>query len=189
MPVGNHPVARTILKKGDYGSFMLQKISELERRSGIKLGMAKKILLAETGTVEQVLSVLTGSNVMVKVIEQKENTRTIIRQSLIVDEAGRVLIKARSKVFTSSLPAKVVRQIKRQESGIGSIIASSGLETFRKIVEIGYDPVGRSVFRKYQIIYGKKVSFEIREELVGIEWTGWDLNPRPQQCQCRILPD
>ena len=21
------------------------------------------------------------------------------------------------------------------------------------------------------------------------EWTGWDLNPRPQQCQCRILPD
>ena len=20
-------------------------------------------------------------------------------------------------------------------------------------------------------------------------WTGWDSNPRPQQCQCRILPD
>ena len=148
---------------------MLQKIAELERRSGIRLGMAKKILLAETGTVEQVLSILTGSTVMVRVVEQKENARTIARQSLIVDYAGRVLIRAHSKVFTRILPAKVVSQIKRQESGIGSIIASSGLETFRKIVELGYDPAGRSVFRKYQIIYRKKVAFEIREELVGIE--------------------
>ncbi|HUG96919.1 MAG TPA: hypothetical protein VMJ94_05215, partial [Nitrososphaera sp.] len=123
----------------------------------------------ETGTVEQVLSILTGSTVRVKVVEQKENARTIIRQSLIVDDAGRVLIRARSKVFTSSLPARVVIKIKRQESGIGSIITSSGLETFRKIVEVGYDPASRSVFRKYQIIYRKKVAFEIREELVGIE--------------------
>jgi chorismate-pyruvate lyase len=169
MPVDNYPVARIILKKGDYGSFMLQKIAELERRSGIRLGMAKKILLAETGTVEQVLSILTGSTVRVKVVEQKENARAIIRQSLIVDDSGKVLIRARSKVFTRSLPAKVVSQIKRQESGIGSIITSSGLETFRKIIEVGYDPAVRTVFRKYQIIYRKKVAFEIREELVGIE--------------------
>lgn len=159
-------MARTILKKGDYGSFMLQKIAELERRSGIRLGMAKKILLAETGTVEQVLSILIGSTVRVKVVEQKENTRAITRQSLMMDDSGKVLIRAHSKIFTRSLPARVVSQIKRQESGIGSIIASSGLETFRKIVEIGYDPAGRSVFRKYQIIYRKKVAFEIREELV-----------------------
>lgn len=162
-------MVRTILKKGDYGSFMLQKIVELERRSGIRLGMAKKILLAETGTVEQVLSILTGSTVRVRVVEQKEHTRTIARQSLIVDDVGKVLIRAHCKVFTRVLPAKVVSQIKRQQSGIGSIIASSGLETFRKIVELGYDPAGRSVFRKYQIIYRKKVAFEIKEELVAIE--------------------
>jgi chorismate-pyruvate lyase len=168
MPADNHSVARTTLKKRDYGIFMLQKIAELERRSGIKLGMAKKILLAETGTVEQVLSILTGSTVMVRVVEQKENTRTIARQSLIVDDAGKVLIRAHSKVFTRILPENVVSQIKRQQSGIGSIIASSGLETFRKIVEVGYEPAGRSVFRKYQIIYRKKVAFEIREELIGI---------------------
>lgn len=169
MPVDSHPVAHTILKKSDYGSFMLQKIAELERRSGIRLDMAKKVLLAETGTVEQVLSILTRSTVTVKVVEQKENSRTITRQSLIVDDKGRVLIRAQSKVFSRNLPAKVVSQIKRRESGIGSIIASSGLETFRKIVEVGYNPAGKSFFRKYQIIYRKKVAFEIREELIGIE--------------------
>lgn len=169
MPMDTHPVARTILKKGDFGSFMLQKIAELEGRSGVRLGLAQKVLLAETGTVEQVLSILTGSTVRVKVVEQKENARTITRRSIIMNDGGRVLIRANSKVFTRNLPAKVVSQIKRKQAGIGTIIASSGLETFRKIVQVGYDPASRSVFRKYQIIYRKKVAFEIREELVGIE--------------------
>lgn len=156
-----------VLRKGDFGGFMLQKIAELEARSGIQLGLAQKILLAETGTVEQVLSILTNSTIRVKVLEQKENARTITRQSIITNDAGRVLIKAHSKVFKRNLPAKVVSQIKRKESGIGTIIATHGLETFRKIVQVGYDPVSKSVFRKYQIICRKKVAFEIREELVG----------------------
>ena len=33
----------------DFGSHMLQKISELENKSNIKLPVTKKILLAETG--------------------------------------------------------------------------------------------------------------------------------------------
>lgn len=169
MPVDTytHTGRHMILRKGDFGSFMLQKIAELEARSGIQLGLAQKILLAETGTVEQVLSILTNSTIRVKVLEQKENARTITRQSIITNDAGRVLIKAHSKVFKRNLPAKVVSQIKRKESGIGTIIATHGLETFRKIVQVGYDPVSKSVFRKYQIICRKKVAFEIREELVG----------------------
>ena len=169
MPMDTHPVAGMILKKGDFGSLMLQKIAELEGRSGVRFGLAQKVLLAETGTVEQVLSILTGSTVRVKVVEQKENAKTITRRSIIMNDEGKVLIRAHSKVFMSSLPAKVVSQIKRKEAGIGTIISSSGLETFRKIVQLGYDPASRSVFRKYQIIYRKKIAFEIREELVGIE--------------------
>ncbi len=169
IPTDAHPVAGSILEKGDFGSFMLQRIAELEARFGIRLGLAQKVLLAETGTVEQVLSILTNSNVRVKVVEQKENARTIVRQSIITNDAGKVLIKAHSKVFKRNLQAKVVSQIKRKELGIGTIIASFGLETFRRIVEVGYDPTRRSVFRKYQIICRKKVVFEIREELTGIE--------------------
>ena len=157
-----------VLKKGDFGSFMLQKISELERRSGIRLKMVQKILLAETGTIEQVLSVLTGSSVRVNVVEQRENAKTISRKSVIVNDADKMLIRAYSKIFVCNLPEKIARQIKQRQLGIGTIIASSHLETFRKIIEVGYDPVNRWVFRRYQIIYRKKVAFEIREELVGV---------------------
>jgi chorismate-pyruvate lyase len=161
-------VAGTVLKKDDFGSFMLQKIFELEQRSGIRLGLAQKILLAETGTIEQVLSILTGSTVRVNVIEQRENARTIARKSVIMNDADKVLIRAYSKVLVCNLPEKIVRQIKQKQLGIGTIIASSHLETFRKIIEVGYEPTNRWVFRRYQIYYGKKVAFEIREELVGV---------------------
>jgi chorismate-pyruvate lyase len=161
-------VTGAVQKKDDFGSFMLQKISELERRSGIRLKMVQKILLAETGTIEQVLSVLTGSSVRVNVVEQRENAKTISRKSVIVNDADKVLIRAQSKVFVYNLPENIARQIKQRQLGIGTIIASSHLETFRKIIEVGYDPVNRWVFRRYQIIYRKKVAFEIREELVGV---------------------
>jgi chorismate-pyruvate lyase len=161
-------VTGAVLKKGDFGSFMLQKISELEQRSGIRLKLVQKILLSETGTIEQVLSVLTGSSVRVNVVEQRENAKTISRKSVIVNDAGKMLIRAHSKIFVCNLPEKIARQIKQRQLGIGTIIANSHLETFRKIIEVGYDPVNRWVFRRYQIIYRKKVAFEIREELVGL---------------------
>ena len=147
---------------------MLQNISELERRFGIKLGLAQKTLLVDICTTEQVLSVLTDSTVRVNVVEQSENETTISRESVLLDDADRVLIRAHSKIFVCNLPRKIVYQIRQKQLGIGTIIANSQLETFRKIIEVGYDPIKRCVIRKYQIIYKKNVAFEIREELTGI---------------------
>jgi len=161
-------VAGAIPKNGDFGSSMLQKISELERKSGIRLGLAQKTLLVDNCTTEQFLSVLTGSAVRVNVVDQSENETTISRESIILDDADRVLIRAHSKIFICNLPRKIANHIRQKQLGIGTIIANSQLETFRKIIEIDYDPVRRSVFRRYQIIYRKNVAVEIREELAGI---------------------
>jgi chorismate-pyruvate lyase len=161
-------VADVIPKNGNLESFMLQHISELERTVGIKLGLAQKTLLAENCTTEQVLSVLTGSAVRVNVVEQIENERTISRESVLLDDADRVLIRAHSKIFVCNLPKKIAHQIRQKQLGIGTIITNSQLETFRKIIEVGYDPVNRSVFRRYLIIYRKNVAFEITEELTEL---------------------
>ncbi|MFL6403687.1 MAG: hypothetical protein ACJ71M_09450, partial [Nitrososphaeraceae archaeon] len=56
----------------DFGIYMLQRISDLENTSHIKLSLFEKILLAETGTVEQVLTILTNSEVAIKILKQKE---------------------------------------------------------------------------------------------------------------------
>lgn len=157
----------TTVKKGDFGSMMLQKISELENKSGAKLNLLQKIVLAETGTVEQVLSVLTDSPIRVRVLSQKENLRMITRESIIESKhTGKPLIRAYSKAFASNLPSIALARIKQKQAGIGSIINSLELETFRRIIEVGYHPKDRLFFRRYQIIHNGKVAFEIREELL-----------------------
>jgi len=148
----------------DFGSHMLQSISELESRLNINLPLFEKILLVETGTVEQVLSILTNSETDVKILKQKESYKLILREIHIINKkTGEKLAYAKSNIIPSNLPHEIVMQIKRKYHGIGTIIISSELETFRKILKIGYNSKTRCVFRIYQIIYRGKVAFEIKE--------------------------
>ena len=156
-----------VLSRGkDFGSGMLSKFDELEEKSGIRLEVAQKILLAEIGTVEQVLSILSSEKVNVEVVSQKESRGVITRSSTIRTASGRVLVKAQSRILTRNIPRKVAQLLRAREYGIGSIIQELELETFRKITEIGYDPSSANLFRKYRITIAKKVGFEIREEFL-----------------------
>jgi chorismate-pyruvate lyase len=155
--------------QADFGSHMLQKISELEKKSAVRLGLAEKILLAETGTVEQILSILTESETMVTVKRQLESGGIIIRESWITNKkTGSKLIAARSKIFPQNLPRKAVDEVRRMEKGIGSIIFDLRMETFREILKIGYNSKAKYFFRIYRILYRGKVAFEIREEISKI---------------------
>jgi chorismate-pyruvate lyase len=156
-----------VLSRGkDFGSGMLSKFDELEKKSGIRLEVAQKILLAEIGTVEQVLSILSSEKVNVEVVSQKESRGVITRSSTIQTASGRILVKAQSRILTRNIPHKVAQLLRAREYGIGSIIQELELETFRKITEIGYDPSSANLFRKYRITLAKKVGFEIREEFL-----------------------
>ena len=161
-------VESTLLEKGyHFGSAIMQKIFELESKLGAKLSITQKILLAETGTVEQVLSILTDTAVSVKVVRQKESNHIITRESIIVsNNTGKLLVRAYSKVFLSNLPPKAQYLIKQKQASIGGIIYKLRLETFRKIIERGYDQGNKLAFRKYHIIHKNKVAFEIKEELL-----------------------
>lgn len=147
----------------DFGASALLKIKELEKK-GVALGMAQKILLAETGTVEQVLSILTGSPVRVDVTRQSEEKGVIDRKVVLVSESGEPLIRARSKVYCKNLPAAVVEKIRRRKAGIGTAIFSARMETFRRITNMGVK--GGVPYRTYAIFYRGKPAFEIREEIL-----------------------
>jgi chorismate-pyruvate lyase len=143
---------------------MIEIISDLEYKSNRKLHLFEKILLAETGTVEQVLSILTNSEIAVKILKQKESYQLIEREVNIINKkTAKKLGYARSNIIPSNLPHEIISQIRRKDAGIGSIITTAELETFRKILKIGYNSSTKSVFRIYQIIYKGNVGFEIKE--------------------------
>jgi chorismate-pyruvate lyase len=150
--------------KRDFGSSVLDMISRLEGR-GAKLSLPQKLLLAETGTVEQILSILVHAPVQVNVVKQTAVDGIVSRKVEISKKgSGRPLILARSKIYRKNLPARVVRDIMQEKSGIGTILHNAGIETHRRLVRFGLD--GGHPYRIYRIIHRGKIAFEIREDIM-----------------------
>ena len=148
----------------DFGIYMLQRISDLQNISNIKLSVFEKILLAQTGTLEQILTLLTNSELAIKILKQKEYHKLIKRESTIINKkTWENLVYTSSNIDPCNLPEEIVRMIRQKHLSIGRIITNYQLETFRKILEIGYNSKTRSVFRIYHIIHKGKVVFEIKE--------------------------
>ena len=98
------------------------------------------------------------------VLKQTENRELILRDVCIDSKkTGETLVKARSRFFLTNIPGDIINQIKRKNLGIGNIIIRHELETFRKIIKIGYNSKSNSIFRVYHIIHHGKVAIEIME--------------------------
>jgi chorismate-pyruvate lyase len=149
---------------GDFGRTVLEMIAVLEQRRGATLSTEQKILLAETGTVEQVLSILTGSAVEVKVVRQAL-VDSVIRREVVISAGGRILVRALSKVYCKVLPAGIVRKLMQGKGGIGTIIHNAGLETCRRLVWFGLGR-DRHPYRVYRIMHRGRTAFEIREDIL-----------------------
>jgi chorismate-pyruvate lyase len=149
--------------EGDFGREMLLQLQQLEKQSGIKLRKSHKILLAEIGTVEQVLSILIDSPVTVEVKRQVVKDYKIERE-VVLRANNEDLIHATTEIDVRAMPSGVVADVKEGKLGIGTIIAKHKLETFRRIVEVGYDSSSNIVYRVYEILYGAEPKFRIREE-------------------------
>lgn len=148
---------------GDFGASALKKMLGFGRK-GVVLTTVQKVLLAETGTVEQVLSILTGSPVHVNVIRQSEGKAIIRRQVVLTSDSGEPLIRAHSKIYCKNLPPAIIGKIRRKKAGIGTIVVAAHLETFRKIIKMGVrDGIP---YRKYRIFFRGKLAFEISEEIL-----------------------
>ncbi|HYY66186.1 MAG TPA: chorismate pyruvate-lyase family protein [Nitrososphaeraceae archaeon] len=156
-----------ISPRKDCAGCMLEKISELERKAKTKIPLFEKILLAETGIVEQTLSILINSKIEVRILKQKETDLSIEREvSVNNKKTGEKLMHAKSMIFTNSLPYEIINQIKSKDRSIGSIITDFKLETFRKILEIGHNSKRGIFFRTYHITHNGEVAFEISENFI-----------------------
>ncbi|MBE43965.1 MAG: DUF98 domain-containing protein [Thaumarchaeota archaeon] len=149
--------------EGDFGKEVLFQLQELEKKANIKLKNSHKILLVEIGTVEQILSVLFDSPVTVEVKKQVINDYKIERE-VILRVNNKDLVHATTEIDVRTIPSGVVADIKEGKLGIGTIIANHKLETFRMIVEVGYDSTRNIMYRVYEILYGAEPRFRISEE-------------------------
>ncbi|MEM2090066.1 MAG: chorismate pyruvate-lyase family protein [Candidatus Nitrosocaldus sp.] len=160
---------------GDFGTSMLSALKRLEDAAGIKLSRIEKLLLAEVGTVEQLLSILVNEPVVVDVLRQEE-VGNVIEREVNIHKAysDEVLLTAKSVINVDVLPDAVACDIRAKRLGLGSVIMKHKLETFRRVVEIGcyynndepkyHNERGLRIYRIYSIFYLGTEVFIIREE-------------------------
>ncbi len=136
---------------------ILDAIARLEEHLG-RLELGYKMLLIQDGTLEYLLSII-DKDTKFNVIRQVEYDEHIEREAIL---KGRYTVNARSIIYKDALPTEVLNAIRDKKLGIGKILREYRLETFRDILEIGYD---KMLYRVYEIIYKNRVAFRIREDM------------------------
>jgi hypothetical protein len=145
-------------------STILKDILKLEEISNIKLNSFEKILLINTGTTEQILQVLSNSLTKILILQQFEINNTIIRKiNIISNDRKKILVFANSVIYLKNLPNKIIREIRKGEKGIGMILLENKVETYKKILEIGYNSTDSFIYRKYALFSGKHIISKIVE--------------------------
>ena len=123
------------------------------------------LLFAQKGTVEAVLRILADEEIGVKVISQREDGGTIVRDSVLFGlSSGVNMVEAHSLVDTSALSGEVILMIRSKQMGIGKILEKSRLETYYDIVSVGHED--GLPCRRYKIWHDRKAVFEITEKIL-----------------------
>ena len=129
--------------------------------------LIQRILLAQKGTIENVLCILAGEKIGVRVISQSETNGIISRKSILYGiESNIQLIEAISQINSKALPEHIVDKIRAKVAGIGKIIDEKQLETYIRINRVGMDERTNLPFRRYLIFHDHKPAIKILERIL-----------------------
>jgi chorismate-pyruvate lyase len=143
---------------------ILDGIYELEKKLKTRIPLPQKLLFAATGNLEKTISLLTGSETAVRILEQIDLPDVISRSICIVLKENDIkLVNARSSIYPSNLPEKIVKRIRKKHESIGDILDSEGLEIFKSVTNLGYDPINKCYFKVYNIIFKSNIAISIEE--------------------------
>lgn len=141
---------------------ILNKIHDLEISRGSPLSIIEKILLTDKGSMEQILSVILNSELIVKVTNQKGYGNKIEREVILTkNHSDLILLYAQSIIYKDNVPQMFIKKIEERKEGIGKIILQLKLETFKQITKIGFED--NNIFRIYNVIFRRVPFIRIKE--------------------------
>lgn len=146
---------------------LVDSIHALEEKMGKKMSLLSKILLADTGVLEDKLSIIMNSIPSIQVIEQTESNQLILRRAYVIDSRSkRRLVYASSQVHIDCLPSSIIVRVRNKESGLGRILMDSQMEFRKEIITLGYESGNQRLFRCYNIYNKKQAAIEVKEVIL-----------------------
>lgn len=127
--------------------------------------LAKTLLDAPIGYVEQTLAEILKKPVHVDVAEQNSTSGTKYVRKVVISAGQFPIVSAVVKFDSKIIPKPVMSDLLQKKDGIGNILRKNNISARRNAVSINFDPDGKKIMRSYEILHSDSVWFQIYEEI------------------------
>ena len=127
--------------------------------------IAKTLLDAPVGFVEQTISEIIEKPVYLKVVEQNSVLGTKYIRKVVIGHGQFPILRAVVKFDSKNIPQVVMTSFLQKKESIGNILRKNNIRVQRNSVNINFDPNQKTVTRDYEILHNGLVWFQISEEI------------------------
>ena len=127
--------------------------------------LAKTLLDAPIGYVEQTLAEILKKPVHIDVIEQNSTSGTKYVRKAVISAAQFPIVSAVAKFDSKILPKSVMSDLLQKKEGVGNILRKNNISARRNAISINFDLNGKKITRGYEILHDDSIWFQIYEEI------------------------
>ena len=127
--------------------------------------IAKTLLDAPVGFVEQTISEIIKKPVYLKVVEQNSVLGTKYVRKIVIGHDKFPILRAVVKFDSKDIPQAVMAGLLQKKESIGKILQNNNIRAQRRSVNVKFDPNRKTVARDYEILHNGSVWFQISEEI------------------------
>lgn len=127
--------------------------------------LAKTLLDAPIGYVEQTVGDIIKKPVRLEVIEQNLTHETRYNRKIVIAFGQVPIVRATVEFDSKNIPKLVMTELLQKKEGIGSILQKHNIAAQRKTLRISVEDNGKKLTRDCEVLYNNSVWFEITEEI------------------------
>jgi len=127
--------------------------------------LAKTLLDAPVGRVEQTIQEIIKRPVCLDVLEQKLISETTYKRKIVISFGQIPIVHATVRFDSKLIPKLIMTELLQKKEGIGNILRKHDIAVQRNNLEIYVEPNGKKITREYEIWYDDLIWFDITEEI------------------------
>ena len=127
--------------------------------------LAKALLDAPVGYVEQTVSMIIKKPVYLKVVDQGSVSGTKYARKVVIGHGQFPILRAVVNFDSKNITKTLMTGLLQKEESIGSILRKNNITVQRRLATINFDRSRKKVTREYEILCNGSVLFQISEEI------------------------
>ncbi|HSB57768.1 MAG TPA: hypothetical protein VLD38_08180 [Nitrosopumilaceae archaeon] len=127
--------------------------------------LAKTLLDAPVGRVEQTIQEIIKQPVRLDVLEQELISGTTYKRKIAISFGQIPIVHATVRFDSKRIPKLIMTELMQKKEGIGNILRKNNIAVQRKNLGMYVEPNGKKIIREYEIWYDNLIWFDIIEEI------------------------